>query len=214
MAPPKRGHAASVGVGRIFVLLAQANGDLSVHGERVEAQVEASVLVGPGGADRDPEGFAVFAAITDREAGVRWCRHSLSPLLWRPPQRGLDATRHGVGPRHRRGETRRGITRLGRQRSAESRGHRVEGDSLHPEEAGCAVGFALIEDMLIESGLRRRRYHDSIPPRDTSAFTTRERLDEKQPYIVDMESWSGHIAPRLRFICASQVHNQRAAVQR
>jgi len=53
----------------------------------------------------------------------------------------------------RRGETRRGITRLAANEVSESRGYRVSGASLYPEAAGCAVGLASIEDMLIRGGL-------------------------------------------------------------
>lgn len=58
---------------------------------------------------------------------------------------GLDATRHGVGPRQRRGEAREGDhpgfcrALLG---AAENRGYPRFGRRPCPEAAGCAVGFA------------------------------------------------------------------------
>jgi len=49
--------------------------------------------------------------------------------------------------------------------AAESGGYRVEDDSLHPEGAEGAVGFASIEDMLIEGGLGKEDMTTPTLPR-------------------------------------------------
>ena len=52
--------------------------------------------------------------------------HVILLRVVRPPQRGLDATRHGVVPRERKGEPRRGIARFAGRAATEKRGHRGE----------------------------------------------------------------------------------------
>jgi hypothetical protein len=63
-------------------------------------------------------GLAVtaFLGVGHDIGGVgRFAAHSLSPLLRGHRNWSLDATRDGAVPRARRGEGRRGITRLGRE---------------------------------------------------------------------------------------------------
>lgn len=52
---------------------------------------------------------------------------------------------HDTGPHGRRGEARRGITRLAGRHAPESRGHRAEVADLAPQAVGWVVGSAFLE---------------------------------------------------------------------